>query len=362
MPKTLRAGDFDYPLDAERIAQRPTDRRDESRLMVLSRPEGRIRHRGFADLAELLRDDDLLVLNDTRVIPAKFRCRRGTGGQVEGLFLREPQPGRWEALLKNAGRCKAGELLSRPGAAGLGVRLRRRVAEGLWELDLETDQPQVPSAAEVLDAVGRTPLPPYIRRPAAAAADDPADRTRYQTVYADRPGAVAAPTAGLHFTEHLLADLRGRGVEVARLTLHVGPGTFAPVKTEDLSAHHMHAEWYRLPAETASALNRARRHGRRIVAVGTTSLRVLETLAKEELPFKPARGWTELFLYPPAQFHATDALLTNFHLPRSTLVMLVAAFCSPGRTDGRDIILGAYAEAARLQYRVYSYGDALLIE
>jgi len=363
VPMTLHASDFDYPLDAERIAQMPADRRDESRLMILGRRQGKTRHAGFADLPELLRPDDLLVLNDTRVVPARFECRRKTGGRIEGLFLREPQPGRWEVLLKSAARCKAGEVLSLTGAEGLRVRLLGRIGRGRWELHLETDQTQVPSAGDVLDAAGRTPLPPYIRRPPGGpGAEDPADRERYQTVYAATPGAVAAPTAGLHFTEELLARLRRRGVEFARLTLHVGPGTFAPVKAENLSAHRMHSEWYHLPAATAAALNQARREGRRIVSVGTTSLRVLETLAKEELPFKEARGRTDLFLYPPADFRAAAALITNFHLPRSTLVMLVAAFCSPGRTDGLDTILHAYAEAARLRYRFYSYGDAMLIE
>jgi S-adenosylmethionine:tRNA ribosyltransferase-isomerase len=357
----LMANDFDYPLPSELIAQRPRARRDQSRLMVLRRDSAAIGHRVFGEIPSLLRPGDLLVVNDTRVIPAKFSCRRRTGGRIEGLFLREPSPGRWEVLLKNAGRCREGESLELLGEAAPQIELMENRGEGRW---LAAVLPPGP-AVEILARVGRTPLPPYIRRPAGPPQPpeiDQEDRLRYQTVYAARPGAVAAPTAGLHFTERLLAELRTRGIETARVTLHVGLGTFAPVKVEDLTAHRMHREWYELSAPAAAAVNAARAASRRIVAVGTTSVRVLETVADEAGRAAPGSGWTDLFLYPPAEFHATDALITNFHLPRSTLLMLVAAFCSPGATDGLRTILAAYAQAVRERYRFYSYGDAMLIE
>ena len=352
---TLCLSDFAYPLDAERIAQAPGERRDASRLMSLRRAEGEIGHHRFADLPDLLREGDLLVLNDTRVIPAKFAARRATGGRIEGLFLREERIGVWEVMLKNAGRCKPGETLD-PGA-GATLELGENLGAGRWRVSVRPPQ----WAAEVLDRVGATPLPPYIRRPDAS--QDPADRQRYQTVYAAAPGAVAAPTAGLHFTEDLLDALTRKGIEQARVTLHVGLGTFAPVQCEDLSRHPMHAEWYDLPARAAEQLNAARAAARRVVAVGTTSVRVLEAAAPPPgEAFGSASGWTRLFLYPPAAFAAVDALITNFHLPKSTLLMLVAAFASPGSVDGLATILRAYAEAARLEYRFYSYGDAMLIE
>jgi len=359
---TLTASDFDYPLDPERIAQQPARRRDASRLMVLRRPAGELADHVFAELPALLRPGDLLVLNDTRVIPAKFSCRRRTGGKIEGLFLREPDAGRWEVLLKGAGRCRAGEVLELAGVdEKVDLILTERREEGNWLLAVRPPKP----ARDLLARSGRTPLPPYIHRPRGAdrpPASEPADRSRYQTVYAARDGAVAAPTAGLHFTRKTFDDLAARGIDVAHVTLHVGLGTFAPVKTEDLAAHRMHREWYELPEAAAEALSAARAAGRRIVAVGSTSVRVVETAVDEAGAFRPASGWTDLFLYPPAEFRVVGALVTNFHLPRSTLLMLVAAFCSPGRTDGLRMILDAYAEAARRRYRFYSYGDAMLIE
>ena len=357
----LRTSDFDYALDPELIAQQPLRRRDRSRLMALHRRTGRCDHHVFAELASLLRPGDLLVLNDTRVVPARFFCRRATGGRVEGLFLREPEAGRWEVLLRNAGRCRPEESLALAGAEGAELQLLEDRGEGNWLLAVRPPRP----AADVLAEAGRTPLPPYIRRPGdpeRPPATEPIDRDRYQTIYAAHNGAVAAPTAGLHFTEEVLSGLAARGIETCRLTLHVGLGTFAPVKADTLADHPMHGEWYELPGGSATALNDARQAGRRIVAVGTTSVRVLETVADEAGRFRAADGWTRLFLHPPAEFRAVDALITNFHLPRSTLLMLVAAFCSPGRTDGVQTILAAYAEAVRRRYRFYSYGDAMLIE
>jgi len=350
----LRTDDFDYQLPAELIAQAPASRRDRCRLMLLERATGRASHHLFSDLPKLLRPGDVLVLNDTRVIPARFECRRRTGGRVEGLFLRELAPGRWEVMLRGAGRCKPGERLSLLGAADVTATLSADRGAGLWEIAIAPTRP----AEELLERIGRTPLPPYIRRPGPLT--DPQDRQAYQTVYARRPGAVAAPTAGLHFTGELLAQLRAGGMELVWVTLHVGLGTFAPVKADRVEDHRMHAEWYELPPATAEALASARAEGRRIVAVGTTSVRVLETVAATG-PFRPASGWTELFIHPPAEFRAVDALLTNFHLPRSTLLMLVAAFCSPGSTEGIRTILAAYAEAVQRRYRFYSYGDAMLI-
>ena len=389
----LTASDFDYVLPPERIAQRPAEPRDQSRLMVLDRRTGARTHHVFSDLPSLLRAGDLLVVNDTRVIPARFFCRRASGGRIEGLFLRELSPGVWEAMLKGAGRCRLGEELAFEGDTGMLARLAGRIERGSWRIELS---PPV-AAMELLERLGCTPLPPYIRRPGPLAEDD--DRRAYQTVFAAAPGAVAAPTAGLHFTDRVLHDLAARGVERATVTLHVGAGTFAPVTVENLADHPMHQEWFDLPDATAKAIAEARsaglRHGevgvrpgdavRRVVAVGTTSVRVLETVAAggvaasfaATLP-EPARrrgceqrnhgtwlaaasGWTKLFLYPPAEFRVVDALLTNFHLPRSTLLMLVAAFCAPGSTAGVKMILDAYAEAIALGCRFYSYGDAMLI-
>ncbi len=353
--QTLRTADFDYVLPPERIAQQPLDQRDQSRLMVLRRDSGRIEHHIFSDLKDLLQPGDVLVLNDTRVIPARFFARRATGGRVEGLFLHEETPGRWKCMLRNAGRCRCGESLVLQGSREATLTLEENHGEGCWTLRAN---PAVP-AFELLEADGITPLPPYIHRQAQPGDSD--DRTRYQTVFADRPGAVAAPTAGLHFTPELLDRLEARGVATARVTLHVGPGTFLPVKTADLTGHTMHSEWYELREQTAAMLSAAKAAGRRIVAVGTTAVRVLETVTAGGQPLRPSSGWTDIFLYPPADFHAVDALITNFHLPKSTLIMLVAAFCTPGETSGRKMILDAYRQAVDEEYRFYSYGDAMLI-
>lgn len=360
-PMPLTTDDFDFSLDEALIAQRALSDRAASRLLCLRRASGALSHRVFADLPDLLAPGDLLVLNDTRVVPARFFCRRASGAKVEGLFLRQLPDGLWEVLLKNARRCKLGETLALQGPGGVTVRLEANPGPGRYHLALHPNAP----AVEILESAGITPLPPYIHRPAAG---EPVDKTRYQTVYAATPGAVAAPTAGLHFTPELLAQLAARDIQSVRLTLHVGLGTFQPVSAPRPEDHVMHAEWYEASPAAAAALNAAKAAGRRLVAVGTTSLRVLETLAR--LPgrspsdplFAPASGWTDIFLYPPCPFLAADALITNFHLPRSTLLMLVAAFCSPGSTAGLPMILAAYREAIAHRYRFYSYGDAMLIE
>lgn len=353
---TLTTDDFDYPLDPSLIAQRPLERRDASRLMHLHRPTGRVEHHTFASLPRILRPGDLLVLNDTRVVPAKFALRRATGGRIEGLFLREAELGQWEVLLRGAGRCRPGEELTFEPDAGAVLRPVENLGEGRYRVAVSPEQPAEP----LLGRVGATPLPPYIRRNGPER--EPADREQYQTVYAQRPGAVAAPTAGLHFTPKLLAELEQAGVSTAAVTLHVGLGTFAPVKTIRLDEHDMHSEWYDLPVGAAQRIAAARGAGGRVVAVGTTSVRVLETVAARRGELKSDSGWTNLFLRPPAEFRAVDALITNFHLPRSTLLMLVAAFCEPGGTGGLETIRRAYAEAQKERYRFYSYGDAMLIE
>ena len=351
----IGTADFDYHLPDELIAQRPVQPRDSSRLMVLDRAAGLRRHCVFHQLGDFLRPGDLLVVNDTRVIPARFHCRRRTGGRIEGLFLREHFLGSWEVMLKGADRCRPGEALMLGQTPAVSLVLRENRGQGIWQVQVEPPQ----EAVALLDRLGETPLPPYIRRGAGSAGGD---ATAYQTVYAQRPGAVAAPTAGLHFTPQLLAALARQGVQIARVTLHVGLGTFRPVEVERLEEHRMHAEWYELPPSAAQAIAEARARGGRVVAVGTTSVRVLESAAGGAArTVQPGSGWTDIFMYPPRQFHVVDALLTNFHLPRSTLLMLVAAFCAPGRTDGVRTILDAYAEAVREGYRFFSYGDAMLI-
>lgn len=362
----MRRSELHYDLPAERIAQRPAEPRDASRLLVLHRASGRIEHRRFAEIGAYLRAGDCLVVNDTRVIPARFFCRRGSGGRVEGLFLRE-EGGRWRVLLKPSSRLRTGERLDvveagadgRPTAgprdpasrmgAGPGIVLLESHERGEWSV---TPDPPI-AAAALLDRVGQTPLPPYIER---AAGPDGADRERYQTVFARSPGAVAAPTAGLHFTAELLARLSAAGVGRAEVTLHVGLGTFAAIDVEELSEHVMHPEWYEVGGEALEALRRTRRAGGRIVAVGTTSARVLESIDLWEGAGASRRGWTDLFIYPPYRFRNVDALVTNFHLPGSTLLALVMALA------GVEAIRGAYACAIAEGYRFFSYGDAMLIE
>ncbi|MDP6636225.1 MAG: tRNA preQ1(34) S-adenosylmethionine ribosyltransferase-isomerase QueA [Phycisphaerae bacterium] len=355
----LKPENFDFELPAELIAQRPPARRDASRLLNLGRSGGILTDHSFSDLPQLLRRGDLLVMNDTLVIPARFRCTRSTGGRVEGLFLRVIGPGRWEVMLKNAGRCRIGEsltMIARDDTDPTAIVLAENLGRGRWVVAPDGDR----DALDILQAVGTIPLPPYIHRNPDY--DDSDDRRRYQTVYAARPGAVAAPTAGLHFTPEVFNALTDAGVSACCLTLHVGAGTFLPVKTDDLAGHQMHTETYELSDQTAQTINEARDDGRRIVAVGTTTVRVLETLAARTDRFAPTRGETDIFIYPPEEFRAVDALITNFHLPRSTLLMLVSAFCSPGSVDGVEMMLSAYRHAVESEYRFFSYGDAMLIE
>jgi S-adenosylmethionine:tRNA ribosyltransferase-isomerase len=342
----MRTDDFDYDLPEHLIAQEPCPERDRSRLMVVRRAEGVIEHRAFADLPDLLAPGDLLILNDTRVIPARLIGRRArTGGKWEGLFLRETPDGLWELMCQTRGRLTEGEsIIVEPGR--LELTLVSQTPERRW-----LARPGEPGPAfDLLRRHGRVPLPPYVRKGRAAEADE----ERYQTVYARQPGAVAAPTAGLHFTPRVFERLDERGVGRAFVTLHVGEGTFAPIKTDDVTAHQMHREWGELPAATAEAVAACRARGCRVVAVGTTSVRVLETVAATG-SVRPWCGETELFIYPPYQFRAVDALVTNYHLPRTSLLCLVSAFA------GVELIRRAYSTAVAEGYRFYSYGDAMLI-
>jgi S-adenosylmethionine:tRNA ribosyltransferase-isomerase len=341
----LRTSCFDFDLPDDLIAQHPVEPRDRSRLLVVHRRSGTWEHRVFADLPELLGPGDLLVRNNTRVVPARLIGRReATGGKWEGLFLRARPDGAWEILATTRGRPAAGERVVLDG--GLILTLLEKGEAGRWAVRPEDDGP----AERLLERHGHVPLPPYVRK----GRDAPEDRLRYQTLYAAVPGAVAAPTAGLHFTPEVFAGLAERGVGWVDVTLHVGLGTFRPIEAERIEDHALHAEWAELPARAAEALNEARGRGGRIVAVGTTSARTLETAAATGT-FRPFAGETALYLKPGHTFRGLDALLTNFHLPRSSLLVLVSALA------GVELIRAAYAEAIRERYRFYSYGDAMLI-
>jgi S-adenosylmethionine:tRNA ribosyltransferase-isomerase len=340
---------FDYDLPPHLIAQQPAPERDQSRLLVVRRGGAVVAHRAFADLPELLAPGDLLVLNDTRVVPARLLGRRaGTGGKWEGLFLRETADGLWELLSQTRGRLSAGEtiLVEAPAAPPLPLELVSKTPERHWLVRPHGDGP----AAELLARYGQVPLPPYIRKGRAGEGD----RERYQTVYAQQNGAVAAPTAGLHFTPQLFERLHERGVARAFVTLHIGIGTFQPIQVEDVTRHQVHREWGELPAAAVAAVEACKERGGRVVAIGTTSVRVLETVAASG-PLRPWRGESDLTIRPGFAFRAVDALVTNFHLPRSSLLMLVAAF------TGLDSMHAAYREAIAREYRFYSYGDAMLI-
>jgi len=339
----MKLDDFDYDLPAELIAQWPTPRREDSRLMILQRESGNVDHDRFAHIGAFLRQGDVLVLNDTRVIPARVFAKRPTGGRVEVLFLEELESREWLCLLSARGKVQPGEVLNL--ADGFEIRLKRRTEDGLWQA-----QPLFNDVESFLEREGLVPLPPYITRQPQAE-----DRLRYQTVYAREKGAVAAPTAGLHFTKAVLAKLAESGVEVATLTLHVGIGTFRPIRCRDIEDHRMHEERYIVPQETAQAVARAKSGGRRVVAVGTTTVRALEATAPSTLAGEGSVGSTDLFIRPPYRFRVVDALVTNFHLPRSTLLVMVSAFA------GREKLLAAYEEATRLGYRFYSYGDVMFI-
>ena len=339
----MRVSDFAFDLPSELIAQHPARRRRDSRLLVLDAASAGIAHRMFPDLIDYLDSADLVVVNDTRVIRGRCFATRPTGGRVEILVERILAPDRVLAWLRASGKVRSGVLLSVDH--GHGFVVRSRCGERF-----ELESAGAGGVAQFLERAGAVPLPPYIRREA-----DDRDTERYQTVYARRPGAVAAPTAGLHFDEALLAAIEARGVEVARVTLHVGAGTFVPLRGEVVESHTLHREWLEVPAMTCEAVARVRARGGRVVGVGTTTLRALESAAAGGT-LRPMRGETTLFVYPGYRFRCVDVLVTNFHLPRSSLLLLVCAF------GGTDAVLGAYREAVARGYRFYSYGDAMLIE
>lgn len=339
----MKTSDFWYDLPEELIAQTPLQRRDTSRLCVLDRKTGKVTHKHFFDIIDYLQPGDCLVMNDSRVLPARLLGHRPTGGAVEVLLLRDLGENRWECL------CKPGRKM----------QVGNRVIFGDGELQGEvvdvTDEGNrivrfdySGIFLEVLERLGKMPLPPYIKA-------ELADQERYQTVYSREVGSAAAPTAGLHFTEELLEKIRHKGIKTAFVTLHVGLGTFRPVKAENIDEHHMHAELCMINEDTANTLNQTRAEGGRIICVGTTSCRTLESLVRDDGSFTPASKWTEIFIYPGYHFKAMNGLITNFHLPESTLVMLVSAFA------GRENVLAAYNEAVRERYRFFSFGDAMCI-
>jgi S-adenosylmethionine:tRNA ribosyltransferase-isomerase len=354
----MRTAEFDFALPAGLIAQIPAPARDQARLLVLDRAAGKLAHHRFVDLLEYLRPDDVLVLNDSRVIPARLRgLNIRTGGKFEALLLEENANNDWWAMLKPGKRARPGtkiEILDRSGRrASILATVLETNAEGHRRLRFSSTE----NILTELEALGEVPLPPYINRPFPR----PEDRDRYQTVFARADGSVAAPTAGLHFTPEFLEKIRGRGVKVCFVTLHVGPGTFAPVKAAVVADHILHEERYEVGAETARLINGVKT-GSKVIAVGTTTLRVLESVARDNGgQIVAGAGRTRIFIYPPFQFKIVDALLTNFHLPRSTLLMLASAFAAPGETRGRELVLGAYQEAIARRYRFFSYGDAMLI-
>jgi S-adenosylmethionine:tRNA ribosyltransferase-isomerase len=343
----MKTSDFAYELPEELIAQEPLAERDRSRLLVLDRSAGFTRHQRFACLPELLRPGDRLVFNDTKVIPARLHCRKSSGGAVEVLFTRRLDSSRWEALVRPGRRVHTGTALHPEGYESCTLHVTEHLPDGGRVIAFEGASG---SLDDLIETLGAPPLPPYIRRAA-----DNTDRDRYQTVYARRMGAVAAPTAGLHFTQGLLDSLAHAGIQRSFVTLHVGIGTFRPVKEDDPRQHRIHREWYDLSPATAEQIAATKKTGGRVIAVGTTAVRVLEFCAREDGTPAPSNGQCDLYILPGYRFRIVDAMITNFHLPCSTLLMLVAAFA------GRERVLEAYREAVAQRYRFYSYGDAMLI-
>lgn len=339
----MKTHDFWYDLPEELIAQMPLERRDSSRLMVMDRKTGALEHRHFYDIVSYLNPGDCLVMNDSRVLPARLLGHRPTGGAVEVLLLRDLGGGQWECLVKPGRKMLQGQEVSF-GDGSLTARVLQVLDDGnrIVQFDYEG------IFLEVLERLGKMPLPPYIK-------EELQDQERYQTVYAKQSGSAAAPTAGLHFTQELLQKIRDKGVREAFVTLHVGLGTFRPVKAEEITQHQMHQELCMMGEETARILNETRASGGRIFCVGTTSCRTLESLVHADGSFSAGSRWTDIFIYPGYRFRAMDGLITNFHLPESTLVMLVSAFSS------REFILNAYREAVKERYRFFSFGDAMLI-
>ncbi|KEI11223.1 S-adenosylmethionine tRNA ribosyltransferase [Clostridium novyi B str. ATCC 27606] len=341
----MKVKDFDFYLPEELIAQHPMEKRDESRLMVVDRISGHIEHKIFKDILGYFNEGDCLVLNNTRVLPARLIGEKeNTGGKIEFLLLKRIEGDKWETLVKPGKKAKIGarfvfglgELKAEVKGMGEdGSRIIEFEYEGIFE--------------EVLDKLGQMPLPPYITEKLD-------DKERYQTVYSKEKGSAAAPTAGLHFTKELLKDIENKGVKIAFVTLHVGLGTFRPVKVEDIEEHHMHSEYYTMSKETADIINKTKENGGKVIAVGTTSCRTLETIGDENGKVKETSGWTDIFMYPGYKFKIVDRLITNFHLPQSTLLMLVSAF------SRRENIMNAYKEAVDEKYRFFSFGDAMFLK
>ena len=340
----MKTDDFDFYLPEELIAQHPIEKRDESKMMVLNGTTGEIEHHIFKDLPKYLKKGDVLVLNDTKVLPARlFGEKENTKAHIELLLLKNTISNNWECLVKPAKRVKVGTIVTFGNnllkaecteEKEDGIRIFKMIYKGVFY--------------EILDKLGTMPLPPYIK-------EQLEDKERYQTVYARVLGSAAAPTAGLHFTKDLLDNLKQMGIEICYVTLHVGLGTFRPVNVEDVTKHTMHKEYYMMTKETADKLNQAKTEGRRIIAVGTTSTRTLESIIQKYSTFKECSGWTDIFIYPGYKFKAIDGLITNFHLPKSTLIMLVSAFST------KEIILNAYKEAVNKKYRFFSFGDCMFI-
>lgn len=339
----MKTSDFYYDLPEELIAQTPLEKRDTSRLMALDRQTGEVTHKHFYDILDFLKPGDCLVMNDSRVLPARLLGHRPTGGAVEVLLLRDLGNKCWECLCKPGRKMQVGnEVIFGDGELTATVTEVREDGNRVVEFHYEG------IFLEVLERLGKMPLPPYIKA-------ELADQERYQTVYSREVGSAAAPTAGLHFTNELLEQIRAKGVKTAFVTLHVGLGTFRPVKAENILEHHMHSELCMMSAETAGILNETKHNGGRVICVGTTSCRTLESLVNEDGSFEAKSKWTEIFIYPGYTFKAMDGLITNFHLPESTLVMLVSAFA------GREHVLAAYEEAVKERYRFFSFGDAMCI-
>jgi S-adenosylmethionine:tRNA ribosyltransferase-isomerase len=344
----MRTEEFDYPLPQHLIAQHPLPERHQSRLMVVDRGRQAIEHAKFSDLPALLASHDLLVFNNTRVVKARlYGHRRSTGGRWEGLFLAETSRGTWQILSQARGNLRPGEIIDiAPGF--LHLELLQKTGNQ-WTVRAHSSEG--PDWTALLERFGHVPLPPYIRK----GRDEPADAERYQTIFAEHSGSVAAPTAGLHFSPSVLGALQARDIRKTFVTLHVGAGTFLPIATGDIEEHVMHPEWGEVSEETAKDIQACQAAGHRVVAVGTTTVRLLESAASAEGTVQPYRGMTQLYIHPPYDFRAADALITNFHLPRSSLLVLVSAF------TGVDLIRRAYMTAIDEQYRFYSYGDAMLI-
>jgi len=335
---------YDFDLPASQIAQHPLARRDASRLMVVDRASGSIAHRVFSEVADLIAPEDVLVVNRTRVLKARLLGTRASGAPAELLLLKPLGDGRYEAMVSPGGKLKPGRRIDI--AQGFSAEIMSVTERRTRIVRLESDAP----LGEAIERHGHVPLPPYIQR-----ADAVEDLERYQTVYARESGSVAAPTAGLHFTPELLASLAARGISRAEVVLHVGAGTFKPVEVDDPAQHMMHEEWYSVPAEAARTINERRASGGKVWAVGTTTVRTLESAADDQGTIQPGEGETRIFIRPPYRFRAVDRLITNFHLPRSTLIMLVAAFA------GYELTMRAYREAVERGYRFYSYGDAMAV-